>query len=1070
MAEQTFRSPGFFEREVDLTQRTTEVVGVPGGVIGTSLRGPAFVPITVGNFADFEEKFGTLDPDHFGPYAVNEWLKNKTALTFIRVLGAGANNSTTDIAATQQKGTVKNAGFVVKGNTTALGGGDTGGGTGFVQFLAAAHEVKTNAGELNGYPVFTDNDSVDTSGNINLIRACLFTASGSRFQVLDTDKVYSGAMSNHMPDFARISTYNGGTMDGTFKLILSSAIGSDFGNDEGHTGLRIFTASLDPQSVHYVGKILNTNPDRFGSEQHLLYCDYAVESELAQAAYSVQSASVAILSGSGLLNEAGGGLGTSYTDIFGSFNTRYKAARTTSFISQPFGSTEHDLFHFETLDDGANSNARFKVSISNLRRSTNPKDPYGTFTVLIRAFDDTDTNLKILEQYPLCTLNTGDDSYVGSRIGDMKVYYNFDAETESERRLNVTGKRPNNSKFVRIIMNSKVEDGLIPKDALPFGFRGLPVLKTNDMLTDGTIDPSTTPLSGLGSNKATKPRLHAFTGSLYVNSASLAGTYDWHKRLDRLTGSIVPPVPMRFKATRGAVKDTSSPSYTGFPGSLEAADNRFFWGVKFETVPTSGSFADAALQANASGTPNPLIKALSKLQGIELMGAVVTGSGADAFHNNKFTLARVALSNSPGAAATVLADEMTNEVTGTASDHMREAAYIRNGIPKAPKYTVHDGYINRLTLGSMVAASSATTFNRFTEYLKFTNMFYGGFDGLNILDRDQRLMNDRASSLSGGGKAAGGAFSYENLHEDSGPGVSNDNNIISSYRSAINIMTDPFATRVNVVAVPGIRDTYVTDYAIDKTKAYSKAIYIMDMPAYDDDSNRLYDGSPGRPNVRKSSEQFDGRAVDNNYAATYFPDVIIEDVVNQDAVTVPASVSALGALAHNDKIAFPWFAPAGFSRGALREVLNTTIRLNAEDRNVLYESRINPIASFPNGGFVIFGQKTLQLNRSALDRVNVRRMLLEVKRIVSDVANDIIFEQNTPQTRAKFLTSVKPKLALIQSQQGIDQFNVIMDSTNNTQADIESNKLNGRVILVPTRAVEFIAIDFIITNAGVSFE
>ena len=136
MAEQTFRSPGFFEREVDLTQRTTEIVGVPGGVIGTSLRGPAFVPTTVGNFADFEEKFGTLDPDHFGPYAVNEWLKNKTALTFIRVLGAGANASTTDIAATQQKGTVKNAGFVVKGSTTDANS-KTARGVGYVQFLAA---------------------------------------------------------------------------------------------------------------------------------------------------------------------------------------------------------------------------------------------------------------------------------------------------------------------------------------------------------------------------------------------------------------------------------------------------------------------------------------------------------------------------------------------------------------------------------------------------------------------------------------------------------------------------------------------------------------------------------------------------------------------------------------------------------------------------------------------------------------------------------------------------------------------------------------------------------------------
>ena len=118
----------------------------------------------------------------------------------------------------------------------------------------------------------------------------------------------------------------------------------------------------------------------------------------------------------------------------------------------------------------------------------------------------------------------------------------------------------------------------------------------------------------------------------------------------------------------------------------------------------------------------------------------------------------------------------------------------------------------------------------------------------------------------------------------------------------------------------------------------------------------------------------------------------------------------------------------------------------------------------------IFGQKTLQQDRSALDRVNVRRMLLEVKRIISDLANKFIFEQNTPALRAKFVAQATPKLAIIQAQQGIDQFKIVMDSSNNTQDDIENNRLNGKIILVPTRAVEFIAIDFIITNSGVSFE
>ena len=244
----------------------------------------------------------------------------------------------------------------------------------------------------------------------------------------------------------------------------------------------------------------------------------------------------------------------------------------------------------------------------------------------------------------------------------------------------------------------------------------------------------------------------------------------------------------------------------------------------------------------------------------------------------------------------------------------------------------------------------------------------------------------------------------------------------------------------------------------------------MDINPFDDSDNPIFDDATTRPNVRKTVEKFEGRAVDNNYVATYFPDIIKNDRLNGDAVNMPASIAAMGALAYNDAVAYPWFAPAGFNRGALGDVINTEVRLNTEDRNILYEARINPIANFPTGPFVIFGQKTLQLNRSALDRVNVRRMLLEVKRIVSEVANRIVFEQNTPSTRARFIGQVTPLLSNIQVQQGIDQFRVVMDTTNNTQLDVEQNRLNGTIILVPTRAVEFIAMDFIITNSGVSFE
>ena len=180
-------------------------------------------------------------------------------------------------------------------------------------------------------------------------------------------------------------------------------------------------------------------------------------------------------------------------------------------------------------------------------------------------------------------------------------------------------------------------------------------------------------------------------------------------------------------------------------------------------------------------------------------------------------------------------------------------------------------------------------------------------------------------------------------------------------------------------------------------------------------------------------------------------------------------IVALGALALTDSISQPWFAPAGFSRGALESISSISVRLNAEDRDTLYESRINPIANFPNKQFVIFGQKTTQLKRTALDRVNVRRLVLEIKRRIELIAQGLLFEQNNSKTRNRFISSASSQLANIQINQGIEDFRVIMDDTNNTAQDVDNNRLNGQIVIVPTRAIEFIAIDFVITNSGVEF-
>lgn len=1042
MAEQTFKSPGFFEREVDLTQREQEISGIPAGVVGTSEMGPAFVPVTVGSINDFIARFGNLDSEKFGPYAVREFLRNRTAVTYVRVLGAGANASTTDFNNTETKGIVKNAGFFISGSENLVGRDQ-----GFTFYLAATHEV--NGLETAGYPVFTDNRtfSLSTGTDVNLIRGMIFCASGSRIEALDWNASY--AIGGTTTDGVKIKSYDGTESEGTFKLAISSSAGSNFANSDGFAGVKIYTASFDPTSKYYVGKLLNKDPRRFSEEQHLLYGEFPVESEIAKAKYSVSIDTVAVMSGSRNTSNSSGDTAMTFAEAFGRLDTRYRSARTTPFISQPFGDTEYDLFHFETITDGSAGNSKYKISIADLKKSTNVKSPFGSFTVQIRRFDDTDTNPQILELYPNCTLDPKDENYIAKKIGDFKVYYDFDAEIESERKLRVSGKYPNKSAYVRVIMNEELENSNnIPKEAIPFGFRGLATIKTTDSLTDNLLDV----LPGIGS----------------TGNDRIAGVFDSDSYV---SASVLPPVPMRFKVTRNATNE--SPTFAGQPGKLELSDSRYYWGIKFERAPLTSSISNAVLNVNASSAPNPLLSNYSKLLGIDKLDVVVTGSGADRFNDNKFTLARVALYNQIAAGAN-LDTTLLAEVTASADAHMLEAAYLRDKDPVAPNYYVVDDSggsdINRLTMASLYASTTNTYFNRFFNYLKFTNMMYGGFDGVNILDSDMKKLNDRSTSSDSGGKAVSGDNSRINMPSTYTPGLATENNSVVAYRTGGKILTDELASRVNIITIPGIRDSFVTDYVSERTRDYSKAIYLMDIPGYDDSINRLFEDSTARPNVRVTSEQFDSRAIDNNYVATYFPDVIINDEDNNRAVSVPATVVALGALGFNDSVAYPWFAPAGFNRGALENVLNTKVRLTTADRDTLYEAKINPIANFPNGGFVIFGQKTLQQAQSALDRVNVRRMLLEVKRIVSDVALKIVFEQNTPSTRARFVSQVTPLLATIQSQQGIDQFKVVMDSSNNTQLDVEENRLNGRIVLVPTRAVEFIAIDFIVTNAGVSFE
>jgi hypothetical protein len=280
-------------------------------------------------------------------------------------------------------------------------------------------------------------------------------------------------------------------------------------------------------------------------------------------------------------------------------------------------------------------------------------------------------------------------------------------------------------------------------------------------------------------------------------------------------------------------------------------------------------------------------------------------------------------------------------------------------------------------------------------------------------------------------------------------------------RQAVDIVGDPDFIDINLLAIPGIHSDKVVEYAIDTVESRADALYIIDVS-----------GS----SVDTVTTEVKNRGFDSNYACVYYSDLFVKDPVNNKAVRLPASVAALGAMAFTDRVSFPWFAPAGMFRGGLNldtigfSVLRSVDRLKGEERNKLYENRVNPIASFPGEGLTIWGQKTLQLKPSALDRISVRRLLLKARKLVSAAAKVLVFEPNNPSTWTRFKQTVNPILADIQQKNGIERFKVIMDETTNTPDLIDRNIMAGKILLVPTRAAEFLSIDFVINNSGVTFE
>jgi phage tail sheath protein FI len=343
--------------------------------------------------------------------------------------------------------------------------------------------------------------------------------------------------------------------------------------------------------------------------------------------------------------------------------------------------------------------------------------------------------------------------------------------------------------------------------------------------------------------------------------------------------------------------------------------------------------------------------------------------------------------------------------------------------------------------GSLTAALTAGTFtsNVSLDTRKFIVPNQGGFDGA----------RPNLPKFSGTNITAANTFGFDCSSATSTGTV--------AYNKAFALLSNTDYYDMNMLLTPGIIHSLhpvITAAARQLAEDRQDTFYIMD-------SNALTDSVATAITTVNS--------LDSSYTATYFPWIKINNPRNNKPTWVPPSVVMPGVIAFNDSVSAPWYAPAGLNRGGLTSATDTYLTLTPKQKGDLYEARINPIANFPNLGIAVWGQKTLQARPSALDRVNVRRLLITVKKFIASSTRFLVFEQNTNATRKRFEAIVNPYLEGVKNQQGLYAFRVIMDSSNNTPDLIDQNILYGQIFLQPTRTAEFIILDFNIQPTGAQF-
>jgi hypothetical protein len=806
-----------------------------------------------------------------------------------------------------------------------------------------------------------------------------------------------------------------------FKLVFTTPTGS-YVNE--------VTVSLDPSSPNFLRKVLNTNPTitntnitsqstRNFYQSGSYWLGETFEYQLGLTG-SDSIGLLAVPSEDNLVTKYHAAIfpmsvnGTNKTKQQNNFRGAAKRASTGWFISQDLSNntgayaarTQQQLFRLEALTAGEWAQREIKISISNIKAPVGDYQKYGTFSVLVRSLTDTDARPLIIERFDELNINPASENYIAKRIGDRYQVYDQSSQSNVEY-----GQFDNSSNYIRVVMNDDVATGGTETRWLPFGVFG--PIKYRDV---GLV-------SGSGGFSSLVTDATPRSGSVGLVRTMIDGgdRGDWGTAGHQVDSD-------------GIVSLTAMGKFT--------AKQCFSGSIQFPSVPTRGG--------NLWGSPRSLRNCY--------WGAWSGQSSTNTFFNPSIHdhLRARSFDYDPGVSSTDI------DVSGLTSAYAASQPYVFSWVfsldnisgSVSENYRYSNDY---RSAGTSVTAAGASYKAALTAGLdRFTTMLAGGTDGYDIQERDPF----RNSEFS----AATDEKSSSKLY---------------SLRKSINIVSDPDSVQMNAVTMPGIINATVTNYLLDTAEDRADTLALIDVPyAYTPDTEAL-GSAEARNAANKPSAaalNLEGRSINNSYGATYYPWVRILDTNTNQSLWAPPSVAALGVLSTTDRNQAPWFAPAGFTRGGLSEgaagvpVLDVSRRLTSDDRDTLYEANINPIAKFPAEGIVIFGQKTLQQTASALDRINVRRLMIYLKREISFIASRLLFAPNAQATWDRFLGQANPLLRDVKSEFGIDDFRLILDESTTTPDLVDRNIIYAKLYVKPTRSVEFFAIDFIITNSGASFE